>query len=46
MLLREIGRYMVDTATLQAQQTFFVKQRITLMVNRYEVWTADSSGNP
>ena len=37
---------MVDTATLQAQQTFFVKQRITLMVNRYEVWTADQAGNP
>jgi uncharacterized protein YxjI len=36
----------VDTSTLQAQQTFFVKQRITLMVNRYEVWTADPAGNP
>jgi uncharacterized protein YxjI len=36
----------VDTATLQAQQTFLVKQRITLMINRYEVWTADSSGSP
>jgi len=36
----------VDTATLQAQQTFFVKQRITLMINRYEVWTADQSGQP
>lgn len=36
----------MDTATLQAQQTFFVKQRITLMINRYEVWTADSSGAP
>jgi uncharacterized protein YxjI len=36
----------VDTTALQAQQTFFVKQRITLMVNRYEVWTADQSGQP
>lgn len=31
--------------TLQAQQTFFVKQRITLMVNRYEVRLVNSDGS-
>lgn len=36
----------MDIATLQAQQTLLVKQRITLMVNRYEVHTADASGAP
>lgn len=34
----------MDTATLQAQQTFFVKQRITLMVNQYEVRLANGDG--
>lgn len=36
----------VDISTLQTQQTFHLKQRITLMVNQYEVFTADASGNP
>lgn len=36
----------MEIGTLQAQQTLFVKQRITLMVNRYEVLAADSSGSP
>ena len=36
----------MDISTLQAQQTLFVKQKLTLMVNRYEVWTADAAGNP
>jgi uncharacterized protein YxjI len=36
----------VDISTLQAQQTLLVRQRITLMVNRYEVRTADSAGTP
>ena len=34
----------MDTATLQAQQTFFVKQRITLMVNQYEVRLGNNDG--
>ncbi len=36
----------MDIATLQRQQTFHLKQRITLMVNQYEAFTADASGNP
>jgi uncharacterized protein YxjI len=36
----------VDISTLQTQQTFHLKQRITLMVNQYEVLTSDASGNP
>jgi uncharacterized protein YxjI len=36
----------VEIGTLQAQQTLFVRQRITLMVNRYEVLAANSSGSP
>jgi uncharacterized protein YxjI len=36
----------VDISTLQAQQTLLVRQRITLMVNRYEVRAADASGRP
>ena len=36
----------MDTATLQAQQTLFVKLRLTFMVNRYEVRAADRSGQP
>jgi uncharacterized protein YxjI len=36
----------MDLSTLQAQQTLFVKQKFTLMVNRYEVWSADPAGNP
>jgi uncharacterized protein YxjI len=35
----------LDTGTLQAQQTFFVKQRITLMVNQYEVRSVNSDGS-
>jgi uncharacterized protein YxjI len=34
----------VDLATLQAQRQFLVRQRITLMVNRYEVRASDGSG--
>jgi uncharacterized protein YxjI len=36
----------VDTPTLQRQQTLHLKQRITMMVNQYEVLASDSSGNP
>lgn len=36
----------MEVAALQAQQTLFVKQKITFMVNRYEVWAADPAGNP
>jgi uncharacterized protein YxjI len=36
----------VDTPTLQRQQTLHLKQRITLMVNQYEVLASDSNGNP
>jgi uncharacterized protein YxjI len=35
----------VDTSTLQRQQTLLMKQRITLMVNQYEILTADANGN-
>jgi uncharacterized protein YxjI len=35
----------LDTANLQAQRTFFVKQRITLMVNQYEVRQANADGS-
>lgn len=35
----------MDTATLQAQQTFYVKQRITLMVNQYEVRLVNNDGS-
>lgn len=41
-----IGRDDVDTATLQQQQTLHLKQRITLMVNQYEVLASDASGKP
>jgi uncharacterized protein YxjI len=34
----------VQTTTLQSHTTFFVKQRITLMVNRYEVRVAGPAG--
>ncbi|MCP2325318.1 uncharacterized protein YxjI [Hamadaea flava] len=36
----------MDTATLQRQQTLHMKQRITLMVNQYEIHDSDASGNP
>lgn len=36
----------MDLAGLQRAQTLVVRQRITMMVNRYDVWTADASGNP
>jgi uncharacterized protein YxjI len=36
----------VELAALQGLQTLFIKQKITFMVNRYEVWSADPSGNP
>jgi uncharacterized protein YxjI len=35
----------LDTGTLQAQQTFYVKQRITLMVNQYEVRLVNGDGS-
>jgi uncharacterized protein YxjI len=36
----------VDVAALQGLTTLFIKQRITFLVNRYEVWAADAAGNP
>jgi uncharacterized protein YxjI len=36
----------VDIATLQGLTTLFVKQRFTLLVNRYEIWAVDGAGNP
>ncbi|MEV6930953.1 hypothetical protein AB0M46_41580 [Dactylosporangium sp. NPDC051485] len=36
----------MDALTLQKQQTLHLKQRITLMVNQYEVFASDGSGNP
>ncbi len=36
----------MDPTQLQALSTFVVRQRFTLMVNRYEVWAADSAGSP
>jgi len=36
----------VDTATLQGQQTLHMKQRITLMVNQYEIHDSDANGAP
>lgn len=36
----------MDITTLQAQHTLFVTQKITLMVNRYEVRAAKADGNP
>src|SRR5574342_523820 len=39
------GEANVDTPTLQRQQTLHLKQRITLMVNQYEVLASDGSGN-
>ncbi|HEY7224067.1 MAG TPA: hypothetical protein VH561_10825 [Micromonosporaceae bacterium] len=36
----------MDVTALQGLTTLFVKQRFTLMVNRYEVWAADQAGNP
>jgi uncharacterized protein YxjI len=36
----------VEIAALQRLQTLFIKQKITFMVNRYEVWSADAAGNP
>jgi uncharacterized protein YxjI len=35
----------VDLNELQAQRAFLVRQRLTLMVNRYEVRTLDASGS-
>jgi uncharacterized protein YxjI len=35
----------VDIATLQAQQTLLVRQRFTMMINRYEVRLTDASGH-
>jgi uncharacterized protein YxjI len=37
---------LVDIATLQRQQTLHMKQRITLMVNQYEVHDSDANGAP
>ena len=42
------GKAPVDTPTLQnlqKQQTLHLKQRITLMVNQYEVLASDAAGN-
>lgn len=36
----------MDSATIQAQQTLLVKQRFTLMQNRYDVWSVDGTGSP
>ena len=36
----------MEIAALQGLETLFVKQKITFMVNRYEVWSADPAGNP
>jgi uncharacterized protein YxjI len=36
----------MDVAALQGLTTLFIKQRITFMINRYEVWAADATGNP
>lgn len=36
----------MDLATLQAQTTLIVKQRFTLMVNRYEILLANPDGTP
>jgi uncharacterized protein YxjI len=36
----------VDIATLQAQQTLLIRQKFTMMINRYEVRLADPSGRP
>jgi uncharacterized protein YxjI len=36
----------MELATLQGLTRLVIKQRFTLMVNRYEVWAADSSGRP
>ncbi|WP_372451832.1 hypothetical protein [Catellatospora tritici] len=35
----------MDLSTLQAQQTLIVKQRFTMMINRYEVRTATPDGS-
>lgn len=36
----------MDFAAIQGLTTLFIKQRITLMINRYEVWAADYAGTP
>lgn len=36
----------MDIAALQTLTTLLVRQRITLMINRYEVWAADPAGTP
>lgn len=36
----------MDFAALQGLNTLFIKQRLTLMVNRYEVWSANQTGTP
>ena len=36
----------MDLTALQGLETLVVRQRITLMVNRYEVWAADQAGTP
>jgi uncharacterized protein YxjI len=36
----------VDVGALQGLTTLFIRQRITFMINRYEVWAADQAGNP
>lgn len=36
----------MDRVALQGLERLFVKQRITLVVNRYEVWSVDPAGTP
>lgn len=36
----------MDIATLQAQQQFHIHQKITMMVNRYEIFADDGKGKP
>jgi uncharacterized protein YxjI len=36
----------VDTATLQRQQSLYIRQQFTLMVNRYEVRAVNGDGSP
>jgi uncharacterized protein YxjI len=36
----------MELAAVQRLTALFIRQRITLMINRYEVWAADGSGSP
>ena len=35
----------MEPTTVQSLHTIYVRQRITLMINRYEVWAGDAAGN-